>query len=111
MTPPSNAAAVCGGCFLYEHRGVCPMARDAYGLQNPAELERRAEALRVALAQDAHDRSSLCQFVQIDASKTAPPKPLPAAPSHLLLVAATTPAASTADSKEPVYAAFARTIA
>jgi hypothetical protein len=61
-----DAAAGCEGCFLYARRGVCPMARDAYGLQNSAEAERRAERFRAAVAQEARRTTSLPELVRRD---------------------------------------------
>ena len=48
-----GAVEPCQGCFLYERRGICSTARDAYGLQNPAEAQRRAEVLHAAVLRDA----------------------------------------------------------
>jgi hypothetical protein len=69
VTPSENTNAICGGCFLYERRGVCPAARDAYGLQNSAAAERRAEQFRQAVAQDARLVVSLAELVQAEAER------------------------------------------
>lgn|ERR1700722_10489082 len=68
-----NADDVCGGCHLYERRGVCPAARDAYGLQNSPEAQRRAAAFRAALAVEARSNPSLAALIK------AEPRALPAA--------------------------------
>ena len=60
----------CGGCFLYEQTGgICPMARDAYGLENP-EAQRRAEVLHTAVVQDARAAVSLSELVRLGAGRT-----------------------------------------
>jgi hypothetical protein len=66
---PTGAAAGCDDCFLYERRGTCPMARDAYGLQNTAEAQRRAERFRQAITQDAGTVPSLPELVRQDAGR------------------------------------------
>jgi hypothetical protein len=63
MTPPRAPGSSCGGCFLYETRGVCPAARAAYGLDTPVEVQRRAETLRLAIAEDAHAARDLFQLI------------------------------------------------
>jgi hypothetical protein len=68
--------AVCEGCFLYEHRGVCPMARDAYGVQNSADAERRAERFRAAIVQEAGTRSSLAELVAGEVAQRHVPRQL-----------------------------------
>jgi hypothetical protein len=67
MAPLHSADATCGGCFLYERRGVCPMARDTYGFQNSAEAGRRAERFRAAVAQEARRTPSLPELVRREA--------------------------------------------
>jgi hypothetical protein len=68
MTPPDPH--VCGGCFFFETtRGVCPTARDAYGLETPAVIQQRAEALRAAITEDAHAARSLFDLIQKDAQE------------------------------------------
>jgi len=64
---PADAAGCERGCALYERRGICPMARDAYGLQNSAEAERRAEQFRAAIAQQAQTIPSLPELVRREA--------------------------------------------
>jgi hypothetical protein len=77
MTPPPNADDVCGGCFLYERRGVCPAARDAYGLQNSAAAERRAEQFRQDIAQEAQAVVTLAELMRRDAERQRTPRSLP----------------------------------
>jgi hypothetical protein len=77
MPPPLNADDVCGGCFLYERRGVCPAARDAYDLQNSAAAERRAEQFRQAVTQDAQRTVTLTELVRADAQRQHPARLLP----------------------------------
>jgi hypothetical protein len=67
---PPISTEQCDGCFLFERRGICPMARrDAYGLQNTAEAQRRAERFRQAIAQDAGTVPSLLELVRQDAGR------------------------------------------
>jgi hypothetical protein len=87
-TAHPGAAAGCEGCFLYERRGICPMVRDAYGLQNPAEAQRRAEVLHDAIVLDAEAVPSLSELVRLEGRQY--PVGLAAA-SRLGLVAATDP--------------------
>lgn len=56
----------CSGCFLYERRGVCPMARNAYGLEGP-EAQRRFEALRAAIVHDSKTAVSLSELMRLGA--------------------------------------------
>ncbi len=64
--PPISTEA-CGGCFLFERRGVCPMAQDAYGLQNTAEAHHRADVLHTAVLRDAGTVPSLGELVRLEA--------------------------------------------
>ena len=64
---PISTEQACDGCFLYERRGVCPMARNAYGFPNTAEAQRRTEALRAAILQDAGTILSLGELVRLEA--------------------------------------------
>ncbi|MFZ1154803.1 MAG: hypothetical protein WAN93_07865 [Solirubrobacteraceae bacterium] len=79
---PSVSPHPCTTCFLYERRGVCPMAHDAYGLETPAEVQRRAELLRAAVVQDAQTVTTLTDRIhgdaarQEDRSKLTAPLPL-----------------------------------
>lgn len=107
MTPPLNADPVCGGCFLYERRGVCPTARDAYGLMNSPEAERRAEQFRQALAQDARTVVTLPELIQADAAQTSVGAVLGG--SALALPAACKPQAQD-HRKEASYAVPARSV-
>jgi hypothetical protein len=66
---PPISTEQCDGCLLFERRGICPMARDAYGLQNTAEAQRRAERFRQAIAQDAGTAPSLLELVRQDAGR------------------------------------------
>jgi hypothetical protein len=76
----------CSNCFLFETRGVCPMARQAYGLETPAEVQRRAEALRAAIAHDAPAAPGLADLVRLEAQQhqqelqVSSPRLLPAPP-------------------------------
>lgn len=109
MTPPTSHP--CQGCFLQEerHGRVCPAARDVYGLDNLAERERRAAALRAGLAQDAHDLPTFCQLIQFDARQLGPSRALSAAVSHPLLEATPADRLSTTARKESTDAPVART--
>jgi hypothetical protein len=100
MTPPPDPIALCGGCFLYETRGVCPAARHAYDLETPAEVRERAERLRLAIATDAHAARSFFERVLEDSRRTTGKQPLalPAAPDQLPIF-----------QKEATHAASART--
>jgi hypothetical protein len=111
MTPPLNADDVCGGCFLYERRGVCPAARDAYGLQNSTVAERRAEQFRQAVARDAQSIVTLAELVRRDAQRhrdaqrQRPARLLPT-PSPLALPKAAAER-TTNDSRKKVIRVFA----
>jgi hypothetical protein len=108
MTPPS-ADAICGGCYLYEHRGVCPAARDAYGLHNSAEAERRVERFRIAITQDAQGTVGLRELVRLDAERQCVGTTL-GAPQRLALLS---PAASSiphGSRKEKDHVAVPRTV-
>src|SRR5258708_31597481 len=58
----------CGGCFLYERRGVCHMARDAYGLQNSPETG-QVERIRKAIIEEAETVLSLPELVRLDTQR------------------------------------------
>jgi hypothetical protein len=105
MTQPPNADPVCGGCFLYETRGVCPAARDIYGLHNSAEAERRAERFRQAITEDAAHAVGLYELVRLDAERQSAAPDLAAAERLALL----RPVAASADPtrKERVYVPIA----
>jgi hypothetical protein len=92
----------CTTCFLYETRGVCPMARDAYGLETPAEIQRRAEVLRLAIAQDAHAARGLFDLLLREGQRQRPAA-LPAS-SPLALPSAPTGPVSTDSRKERIRA-------
>ncbi len=72
MSPPPFADLPCEGCFLYERRGVCPVAREAYGLETPAEVQWRAEALHAAVLQDAGTVPGLRELMRLDAQRPRP---------------------------------------
>jgi len=58
MTPLIDIDAACAGCFLNERTGgVCPMAREAYGL----------ESMRAALRNDPKGAPVLVELVRRDA--------------------------------------------
>ncbi len=96
----------CSMCLLFEARGVCPMARDAYGLETPALAQRRAEALRAGIAQDA-PAHSLPELMRRDAQRQRPGVLL--SPAPLALPAASAAPLSTDSRKEAVHAATPRT--
>ena len=77
------SAHPCTSCFFFETAGVCPAAQDAYGLETPAEIQRRAEELRAAIATDAHAARSFYELIQVEAQAVVPaagpPLALPAA--------------------------------
>ncbi len=83
MTPPLDAEAACAGCFLRERTGGrCPVARDVYGLESPGEAERRAEAIRAAIQEEAKSGLDLSALIQRDAElncRVASQSALPAA--------------------------------
>lgn len=79
MTPPIPETA-CHGCFLHERRGVCPMAREAYGLQNTAAEQQKADELYAAIRQDAEVVPSLSELIHEDGMRVLQP-----APSQVLL--------------------------
>lgn len=61
---------VCADCFLVETTGrVCPTAREAYGLETPAYVLPRSEALRAAVAADAGTHRTLRDLVCLDAAR------------------------------------------
>ena len=83
MSPVVSVEEACGGCFLYETRGVCPAARREYGFETPQEIQQRALALRAAIEQDAHAARSLYELIrrhpQSDSHRPAhAPRALPA---------------------------------
>lgn len=79
----------CEGCFLYERSGgVCPPARETYGVEDAAAAER----LRAAVRQDAESAESLAVLAGSDAERGAAVGAL--SPSELLGL----PAAPAADS-------------
>jgi hypothetical protein len=84
------------------------MARDAYGLETPAVIQRQAEALRAGIAQDA-PVYSLPELVRLDAQRQRPAGLLPAQPPLVLLPAATQ---QTPDDtrKEAVYVPVAHSV-
>jgi hypothetical protein len=49
----AEADEACPGCFLFERRGVCPMARPGYDWQHAAVAYRQAEELRRAVLEDS----------------------------------------------------------
>jgi hypothetical protein len=93
MTPLLDADPICGDCFLYERRGVCPAAHAAYGLQNSAEAERRAEQFRQAVTQEAQATFTLAELVRIETERQILGAPLPGAFKPAL------PAAPTSEAK------------
>ena len=107
MIPPLEADEVCGGCFLYERRGVCPAARDALDLQNSAAVERRAERFRQAVAQDAQTVITLAELVRLDAARQHPAS-LPSVPSPLGLPKEGTERIPSDSRKEALYVIPAR---
>lgn len=72
MTPPT--AAACHGCFLHQQRGVCPMAREAHGIQNTAAEQRKADELYAAIRQDAETVRSLPELIH-DGMQVVSPTP------------------------------------
>jgi hypothetical protein len=106
--PPSIETA-CHGCFLYERRGVCPIARDAYGPDVAAESEQQAEELRAAVRQDATTVVGLSELVRRDAQHHRSPRVLPAA-SPAELPPAPDQTVSTDSRKEAVYVHVARAV-
>lgn len=94
----------CNTCFLYERRGVCPMARDAYGLETPAEVQRRAELLRAAVHQDAQAITTLAERIHGDARRQELAVRLP-----LLLPAPLSSPTPRASRKEQIHAVPPRT--
>ena len=99
---PSIDPHPCTACYLFETRGVCPMARDAYGLETPALVQQRVEALRAGLAQDAPTVLSLSELMRSDAQRQR----LAAVPSSSPLVLPAAPAEpqSNDSRKEAIYA-------
>lgn len=89
---PSYSDHVCRDCFLFEQRGVCPAARRVYGLETPADVQQRAEALRVAIAEDAHAGRSLIDLIR----RAGAAGPLPVRAATLL-----TPGSPEALTNEP----------
>jgi hypothetical protein len=80
---------VCSDCFLFETRGVCPAAQSAHALETPAHIQARSEALRAAIASDAHVARRLFGLICSDAAQLASrttggttPRVLSAAPSE-----------------------------
>jgi hypothetical protein len=73
MTPPPNHNHPCEGCFLQEQRSgrVCPTARDAYGLPDVTEAQRRAAALHAAILADAQNIPAFAELVRLDAMSPA----------------------------------------
>lgn len=59
----------CSGCFLYERRGACPVARPGFDWQQAAVAYRQAEQLRRAVLEDAEVApAGLAELVRRDAS-------------------------------------------
>ena len=87
MTPPPNQNFVCQGCFLQEQRSgrVCPTARDAYGLPDVIEAQRRADVLHAAIVADAQAVPAFADLLRLDAM--SPAVALPASISLGLLAA------------------------
>lgn len=108
MTPLHNADVICGGCYLYERRGVCPTARDAYGLHNSAEAERRAERFRVAITQDAQGTVGLSELITLDTERLGVGSDL-AASQRLALLNPDAPSVSDDSRREKVHVATSRT--
>jgi hypothetical protein len=105
MTPPFDFNATCTGCFLYERRGVCPMARDAYGPESP-ESQRQAELLRVAIRSELPDGApNLIQLIQQEVQRRTQER-LPTAPR--LLPAAPAQSIPNNPQKEPINGSHAR---
>jgi hypothetical protein len=70
MSPPLDIEnSSCGGCFLYETRGVCVAARAAYSIHTPIEIQERAEALRRAIVEDAHAARSFFELLRQDTER------------------------------------------
>lgn len=88
---------VCSDCFLFETRGVCPTARSAYGLETPAYIQARSEALRAAIASDAHAARGLFELICRDAAYLTSGAPSRAA---ALALPAAHPARQTNESKK-----------
>jgi hypothetical protein len=110
MTPPLDAADVCGSCFLYERRGVCPAAHDAYGLQNSAEAERRAELFRQAVAQEARRAVTLTELVRAAAQEQCLGAPLSGSSRPALPAAPEADAIPNGSRKEAINVFAARPI-
>jgi hypothetical protein len=106
---PYDIEDACQGCFLYERRGVCPAARDAYGLQNSMAAERRAERFREAVAHDARSLVTLTELVRHDAKQSQPGPSDDASPPLALLSAADSHQRPNSR-KEAVYVHAARPI-
>lgn len=87
MTPPPNHNHPCQGCFLQEQRSgrTCPTARDAYGLPDVTEAQRRADVLHAAILEDAQHIPAFAELVRLDAMN--PAVALPASISLGLLAA------------------------
>lgn len=96
-------------CFLYERTGgVCPTARDAYGLHNSAEAERRAERFRVAITQDAQSTVGLNELIALDAARQSVGSELVAS-RRLALLSPGAPSVSQDSRREKVHASISRT--
>lgn len=73
MPPPHNHHHLCENCVLQEARGgrICPAARDAYGLPDVIEAQRRADALHAAIVEDAQHIPAFAELVRFDAMSPA----------------------------------------
>lgn len=95
----------CSGCFLYESRGVCAVARDIYGIEDPADVER----LRAAVHAEIVEAVSLVDLVRQEVGRGPAPRLLSSAPLAALPPVASQ-SISTDSKKEACYGHVARPV-
>jgi hypothetical protein len=98
----------CTDCFLFETRGVCLLAQEAYGLETLAEVQQRAEALRLAIVMEASTVPSFRELVRLDAERQRSALLLPT-PAPLVLPEATAERIPNDSGKEPIRVLASRT--